>query len=260
MNQNNKFIGYLQHGTKTAAVPHRQQQSPRRPGAPHGSDSTTIAGLAELGLQGRVEWHHQPEHVRRSSEPASSAITSAWTATPPTRATSRSPPTRSSAAAGTGSCGVAATSTRAPSATSRTTFLGGSHNFKFGGEYLDENRRDAVEPVLRRQRDPFRERRPQQRAAVGEPLPRSVRLQQQRRIQLERAGVHERSFVTDTWTDQAPHDEHRRAIRPLPRVPARADSWQLAGSSPRRRSFSRGAPKIIAFNHIVPRLGASVRS
>ena len=64
MNQNNKFIGYLQHGTKQQ--PNRTDISNRAPGAvvhlTQGLDGA--AGLAELGLQGRVERHPDPEHVR----------------------------------------------------------------------------------------------------------------------------------------------------------------------------------------------------
>ena len=48
---------------QAAAAPHRQQQSPRRAG-PHHRRFDDAAGLAELGLQGRVERHARPEHVR----------------------------------------------------------------------------------------------------------------------------------------------------------------------------------------------------
>ena len=51
MNQNNKFIGYLQYGTKQQPQPHRQQQPSRRAG-PHHRRFDGAAELAELGLQG----------------------------------------------------------------------------------------------------------------------------------------------------------------------------------------------------------------
>ena len=49
---------------QAAAASHRQQQPPRRARAHH-RRFDGAAGLAELGLQGRVERHDQPEHVRR---------------------------------------------------------------------------------------------------------------------------------------------------------------------------------------------------
>ena len=64
MNQNNKFIGYLQHGTKQQPIPHRQQQPPRRRAGAHHGRLDRAAGFPELGLQGRVERHDRPEHVR----------------------------------------------------------------------------------------------------------------------------------------------------------------------------------------------------
>ena len=70
-----------------AAEPHRRQ--PHRVAGAHHRRLDRAAGLAELGLQGRVERHDGPEHVRRDSAPASSATTSASTATPTPRATNR---------------------------------------------------------------------------------------------------------------------------------------------------------------------------
>ena len=49
---------------QAAAEPHRQQHRARRAGAHH-RRFDGAAGLAELGLQGRVERHDRPEHVRR---------------------------------------------------------------------------------------------------------------------------------------------------------------------------------------------------
>jgi hypothetical protein len=63
MNQNNKLVGYLQHGTKQQ--PSRTDSSNRRRAGAHHRRLDHAAGLAELGLQGRVERHDRPEHVRR---------------------------------------------------------------------------------------------------------------------------------------------------------------------------------------------------
>ena len=101
LNQNNKFIGYLQYGTKQQPQPHRQQQPPRRAGSHHGRFDGA-AGLAELGLQGRVERHDRRRTCSRSSAPGSSATTSGWTATPSDIRYEDLSPTRSAAAAVTG--------------------------------------------------------------------------------------------------------------------------------------------------------------
>ena len=103
-----------------AAEPHRQQQQARR-ADPHHRRFDHPAGLAELGLQGRVERHAHAEHVRRvPRRPVRLQLRAR-------QQHRRHPlrighaPTRCWAAAATGSCAGAATSTPARSATSRTT-------------------------------------------------------------------------------------------------------------------------------------------
>ena len=87
MNQANKLIGYLQHGTKEQ--PNRTDVDARRVAGAHHRRFDGAAGLAELGLQGRVEQHARTRARSSRSAPASSATTSASTATPAPPATSR---------------------------------------------------------------------------------------------------------------------------------------------------------------------------
>ena len=75
LNQTNKFIGYLQHGTKQQ--PNRTDINTRRRAGPHHRRLDGAAGLAELGLQGRMERHASARTCSPSSAPASSATTSA---------------------------------------------------------------------------------------------------------------------------------------------------------------------------------------
>ena len=63
LNQNNRFIGYLQHGTKQQPNPHRQQHRPARPCT--SPPTRRRCRTRRLGVQGRVERHDRPEHVRR---------------------------------------------------------------------------------------------------------------------------------------------------------------------------------------------------
>ena len=55
MNQNNKFIGYLQYGTKQQPQPHRQQQPPRRAGSHLTADSTVLQDSPSWVYKG--EWN-----------------------------------------------------------------------------------------------------------------------------------------------------------------------------------------------------------
>ena len=90
----------------------------------------------------------------------------------------------------------------------KDNFSGGSHNLKFGGEYLDEEGNDAVEPGLRRQRDPLRSRRPH-RPALGDHARLGAPLQQRGRRSAPWPPTS--FFVTDTWTVNRLTDEHRRS-------------------------------------------------
>ena len=62
-------------------------------------------------------------------------------------------------------------------------------------------------------------------------------------------------FVTDTWVDRAAHAERRRAVRSLSRLAARA----VAACRPLRAGGAdlRRGLRVVVFNHIVPRLGAT---
>ena len=191
MNQNNKFIGYLQHGTKQQPQPHRQQQPPaaRRCTSPpirrslQDSPSWVYKGewngtitqnmFAEVPrrpvrLQLRPRQQHRSDALRRRSSPTRS------------RGGGRDWLNKRRRNQYTGALSYF-----------KDNFAGGSHNFKFGGEYLDEIGQHPLEPGLRRQRDPLPEQRRAERRVA--PVQSAARA---RRTRWRTTS----SFVTDTWT------------------------------------------------------------
>ena len=137
MNQNNKFIGYLQYGTKQQ--PHRTDSS-NRLGAPiHISgDSTALQNSPSWVYKG--EWNgtigqNMFAEFRAGQFGYNFGLDSNTEATryedlADQRNPRRRPPLAEQAARNqyTGALSYF-----------KDNFLGGSHNFKFGGEYLDES-------------------------------------------------------------------------------------------------------------------------
>ncbi len=62
LNQNNRFIGYLQHGTKPQ--PNRTDSNTGWRAGPRHRRLDGSPGLAVVGVQGRMERHDRAEHVR----------------------------------------------------------------------------------------------------------------------------------------------------------------------------------------------------
>ncbi len=138
MNQTNKFIGYLQYGTKQQ--PNRTDSS-NRLGAPVHITGRfdDAAGLAELGLQGRVERHDRPEHVRGVPR---RPVRLQLRPRQQHRTRTRYEDLVTNEILGGGRHWL--NKRRRNQYTGalsyfKDNFAGGSHNFKFGGEYLDES-------------------------------------------------------------------------------------------------------------------------
>ena len=111
----------------------------------------------------------------------------------------------------------------------KDNFAGGSHNFKFGGEYLDENGNMLWDSGLRRQRDPL----PEQRRA-------------QRSVRLYNSGTSSQNALASTSVlrhrhldDQPPDAERGRALRSLSRVAAGADAAGRHASTPAAITYRR---------------------
>ena len=204
---------------QAAAEPHRQQQPPRRAGS-HPAATRRCCRTRRAGSTRASGTARSARTCSPNSAPGSSATTSASTATPTPPATSRS---TTNEILGGGrdwlNCVGGATSTPARSATSKTTSLGGSHNFKFGGEYLDEKGNTSGTQAYADNVIHF----------LNGSLPGSALGDDagggSSRQQRSTAGARWRTtsfFVTDTWAIKRLTLNVGAAFRPLPRMAAGA--------------------------------------
>ena len=127
----------------------------------------------------------------------------------------------------------------------KDNFAGGSHNFKFGGEYLDESGNiiwdqgyaDSVIHFLSNGAP-----------TVGAPV-------HQRHELAERAWRTTSFFVTDTWTiNRLTLNVGARFDRYRVWLPEQA--MPVSRFNPVARTFAENS-EVVAFNHIVPRFGAT---
>ena len=214
------------------------------------ADSTTLQDSPSWVYKGEWNGTHRRRTCSPSSAPASSATTSASTATPAPRATSRSRPTRCSGGGRDWELRRRRNQYTGALSYFKDNFAGGSHNLKFGGEYLDEEGHDALEPGLRRQRHPLRSRRPHRPAHGHHGRPGAP---------LQQRGVDQRpgddQLLRHRHLDgQPPDDEHRRPVRSLPRVAARA----VVHGRP-VRADGDGASRAVEHRHLQPHRAAHRR-
>jgi hypothetical protein len=126
----------------------------------------------------------------------------------------------------------------------KDNFAGGSHNFKFGGEYLDESGNIMWDQGYADSVIHF----------LNNGVANSVRLYNSGTELAERARHHEP--VRDRHLDDRSADaQRRRALRSLSCVAARAVDPGVALQS--GRAIIRRVSDVVSFNQIVPRLGAS---
>src|SRR6266540_2286380 len=240
VNQNNKFIGYLQHGTKQQ--PHRTDSS-NRLGAPiHLAGDSTV-------LQDSPSWVYKAEwngtlgqnmfaEFRTGQFGYNFGLDSNTDAT-------RYEDLATNQTSGGGRHWL--NKRRRNDYTGalsyfKDNFAGGSHNFKFGGEYLDESgniiwTQGYADSVIH---------------FLSNGIPNSVRLYNSG-TSSQNALATTSVFVTDTW-----------AINRLTlNVGARFDryrAWLPAQNTPVSRfnpvqlDFAQ-VDKVVAFNHLVPRIG-----
>ena len=226
MNQNNKFIGYLQHGTKQQ--PFRTDNTNRLGGAPvHTTfESTTLQDSPSWVYKG--EWNgtigqNMFAEFRAGQFGYNFGLDSNTEAT-------RYEDLATNVISGGGRHWL--NKRRRNQYTGalsyfKDNFIGGSHNFKFGGEYLDESGNILWDQVLHGQRRPLSDQRRPDRG------PPDV----QRHELAERTGDHQpvRHRHLD---DQPPDAERGRALRSLPSVAAGAGNARVA-VQPRRARLLR---------------------
>lgn len=249
MNQNNKFIGYLQHGTKTQ--PSRTDSS-NRLGAPVHitADSTTLQDSPSWVYKG--EWNgtlsqNMFAEVRAGQFGYNFGLDSN------TSATRYESLTSNQILGGGRDWELRRRRNQYTGALSyfKDNFLGGSHNFKVGGEYLDETGQTLwnqyyADNVIHFVNGDL------SNGPAGT-TPASVRLGNNADSLNGLASTS--LFVTDTW----------QVNRLTLNVGARFDRyrvWLPAQSLPAGRfvpsplDFGE-VSEVIAFNHLVPRLGAT---
>ncbi len=248
MNQNNKFVGYLQHGTKTQ--PNRTDSS-NKLGAPIHitADSTTLQDSPSWVYKG--EWNGTLTQ-NMFAEFRAGQFGYNFGLDSNTGATRYESISTNQVLGGGRDWELRRRRNQYTGALSyfKDNFAGGSHNLKFGGEYLDEEGHDAVEPGLRRQRHPLRSRRPHRPALghhgrLGAPL-------QQRGVD-QRPG-HDEPLRHRHLDGQPPDDEHRGTVRSLPRVAARA----VVHGRPVRAGGDR-ARRAVEHRHLQPHRAAHRR-
>ncbi len=248
MNQNNKFVAYLQHGTKTQ--PNRTDSS-NRIGAPIHitADSTTLQDSPSWVYKG--EWNgtinqNMFAEVRAGQFGYNFGLNSNTGDTRYESLTTnqilgggRDWESRRRRNQFTGSLSYF-----------KDNFLGGSHNLKVGGEYLDESGQTLWNQAYANNVIHF------VNGDLTGPLsattPASVRLQNNADAQNALATTS--VFVTDTWTIQ----------RLTVNAGARFDRYRVwlpeqtrpAGRFATAETFAERS-SIVSFNHLVPRLGAS---
>lgn len=248
LNQSNKFVGYLQHGTKTQ--PNRTDSS-NRLGAPVHitADSTTLQDSPSWVYKGEWNGTITPNmfvEVRGGQFGYNFGLDSNTT---DTRYESLS---TNQILGGGRDWELRRRRNQYTGAISyfKDNFLGGSHNLKGGGEYLDESGQTLWNQAYAGNVIHFVD------GALTGPLsattPRSVRLQNN--ADSKNALATTSAFVTDTWTVK----------RLTMNVGARFDRYRVwlpeqelaAGRFTAAQSFAERS-SIVTFNHIVPRFGAS---
>jgi hypothetical protein len=243
MNQNNKFIGYLQHGTKQQ--PNRTDNSNRLPGAViHLTKDSTV-------LQDSPSWVYKGEWngtlgQNMFAEFRAGQFGYNFGLDSNTQDRRYEDLVTSEVIGGGRSWLNKRRRNQYTGAVSyfKDNFAGGSHNFKFGGEYLDESGNISW---------------PQQYTDsvvhfMSNGVPTAVRLGVSG-TSSQNALAQTSFFVTDTWTVQ----------RLTLNVGARFDRyrvWLPAQEIPVARFNAVATPiaqndSVVAFNHIVPRLGAT---
>src|SRR4029450_4886221 len=126
----------------------------------------------------------------------------------------------------------------------KDNFAGGSHNFKFGGEYLDESGNIIWEQGYTNSVIHF----------LNNGAANSVRLYNSG-TSSQNALAQTSFFVTDSWTIQRMTLQHgARVGRSRPWLPAQ--TIPVSRFNPTELPFQENS-EVAAFNHIVPRLGAT---
>ena len=243
MNQNNKFIGYLQHGTKQQ--PFRTDNTNRLGGAPvHTTFESTV-------LQDSPSWVYKGEwngtigqnmfaEFRAGQFGYNFGLNSNTEGI-------RYEDLATNVISGGGRHWLnKRRRNQYTGAVSyfKDNFIGGSHNFKFGGEYLDESGNilwdqyytDSVVHYL------------------TNGAPTAVRLTFSG-TSSQNALATTSLFVTDTWTiDRLTLNVGARFDRYRPWLPAQ--STPVSRFNPVARDFNE-ISEVVLFNHIVPRFGAT---
>jgi hypothetical protein len=248
LNQNNKFIGYLQHGTKQQ--PNRTDNSNRLPGAVvHLTADSTV-------LQDSPSWVYKGEWNGTITQNMFAEFRAGqfgynFGLDSNTNAIRYENLTTNEVTGGGRSWLNKRRRNQYTGALSyfKDNFAGGSHNFKFGGEYLDESgnilwNQQYTDSVVH-----FLLNDPQ-----GNPQPNSVRLGISG-TSAQNALAQTSFFVTDTW----------RINKLTLNVGARFDRyrvWLPAQTIPVARFNPVATPlaeqsEVVLFNNFVPRFGAT---
>jgi hypothetical protein len=242
MNQNHKFIGYLQHGTKQQ--PHRTDSSNRLGSPIHITGDSTV-------LQDSPSWVYKGEWngtINQNTfaefragqfgynfglDSNTSAVRYEDLATNEIIGGGRSWLNKRRRNQYTGAVSYF-----------KDNFVGGSHNFKFGGEYLDESgnilwNQGYTDSVIH---------------YLNNGVTNSVRLYNSG-TSAQNALATTSLFVTDTWTIErltlnvgVRFDRYRVSL-PEQSIP-------VSRFNPTARTFEE-VSEVVAFNHLVPRLGAT---
>jgi hypothetical protein len=249
LNQANKFIGYLQHGTKEQ--PNRTDSS-NRLGAPvHiSADSTVFQGSPSWVYKG--EWNGtigQNTFV----EARAGQFGYNFGLDSNTQATRYESLTTNEVIGGGRDWELRRRRNQYTGAVSyfKDNFLGGSHNFKVGGEYLDETGNTLWNKAYADNVIHFVNGSLQ--GGVAGTTPAAVRLYNDANAWngLATTSV----FVTDTWTiDRLTVNAGVRFDRYRVWLPAQA--LTPGRFVPTAQTFAE-VPEIVLFNHLVPRIGGS---
>ena len=248
LNQSNKFVAYLQHGTKTQ--PNRTDSS-NRLGAPIHitADSTTLQDSPSWVYKG--EWNGTiGQNIFVEARAGQFGYNFGLDSN--TGATRYESLTTNQVLGGGRDWELRRRRNQYTGAVSyfKDNFLGGSHNLKGGGEYLDESGQTLwnqayANNVIHFVNGPLT-------GPLSATTAASVRLQNN--ADSLNALASTSAFVTDTWTVQ----------RLTLNVGARFDRYRVwlpeqslaAGRFAQAQTFAERS-SIVTFNHLVPRLGAS---
>ncbi len=249
MNQNNKFVGYLQHGTKTQ--PNRTDSS-NKLGAPIHitADSTTLQDSPSWVYKG--EWNGTLTQ-NMFAEFRAGQFGYNFGLDSNTGATRYESISTNQVLGGGRDWELRRRRNQYTGALSyfKDNFAGGSHNLKFGGEYLDEEgttlwNQAYADNVIQFVRGDLT-------GPLSATTPDSVRLYNNA-VSISALATTS-LFVTDTWTVQRltvnaglRYDRYR--------VWLPEQSFTAGRFVPTATSLAE-QPEIVVFNHIVPRIGAS---